>query len=306
MAWRRTSLFLALALLAGCAAHRTGLRQDEKPDPNVAYLYGRFYVKAEARSSLTSYPTVGLVISCADKRFYEIIFTNKRDDVQVVKVWPSRCGLFQVSQFDERGSRRQRVEVDPASRVFQDFEAGRAYYVGDYFGKAGIDHTYRNDRLKRFRAWDMSPADDRYLSTTADLKRIYPGVGALPKENKRLMRSEPAAKPGAVVIDDPDEPLMTPERIARVATLVKRSYASPAECEAACPTGQCLPFRGEAGPAMACIVRCNADKDCPQGLACNCPNSEKPAGPDCQPIASTPTDKMARICLSVEPAGERR
>ena len=59
---------------------------------------------------------------------------------------------------------------------------------------------------------------------------------------------------------------MSPERVARVAPFVRRTFATPASCEAACPTGQCLPFRGEAGPAMTCIVRCNTDKDCPAGL----------------------------------------
>jgi hypothetical protein len=57
---------------------------------------------------------------------------------------------------------------------------------------------------------------------------------------------------------------------------------------------------------MACVIRCNKDGDCPEGLACNCPNPEHADGPDCQPIATLPQDRMARICLSAEAAGERR
>jgi hypothetical protein len=79
-----------------------------------------------------------------------------------------------------------------------------------------------------------------------------------------------------------------------------------AECEAACPAGQCLPYRGDTGPAMACVIRCDRDADCPDGLACNCPNSERSAGPGCRSIATALPDAMARICLSVEAAGQRR
>jgi hypothetical protein len=98
------------------------------------------------------------------------------------------------------------------------------------------------------------------------------------------------------------EPL-SPERVAHIAPFTKRHFASPAECEAACPTGKCLPYRAEQGAAMACIVRCKVDSECPQGLACNCPAT---GGPGCRSIAQVPGDPMDGICLSVEPDGERR
>src|SRR5262249_27507115 len=99
-------------------------------------------------------------------------------------------------------------------------------------------------------------------------------------------------------------PPLSIDRVARIAPFTKRRYASPAECEAACPTGECLPYRGDdAAAAMACIVRCKADEDCPQGLACNCPSG---GGPDCRSIAQVPGDSMAGLCLSIEPDGQRR
>jgi hypothetical protein len=99
---------------------------------------------------------------------------------------------------------------------------------------------------------------------------------------------------------------MSPERVARVAPFIKRSYASTAECEAACPTGQCRPYRGESGATIACVTRCNADTDCPEGLACNCPGGDGNAATGCRTIAATPQDAMARICLSVQATGQRR
>jgi hypothetical protein len=54
---------------------------------------------------------------------------------------------------------------------------------------------------------------------------------------------------------------------------------------------------------MTCVVRCKANNDCPEGLAGNCPDGD---GVACRAITSTPDDRMAGICLSVEPATERR
>jgi hypothetical protein len=109
-----------------------------------------------------------------------------------------------------------------------------------------------------------------------------------------LMPDEGARPDGAA---QPQGPPLTPARVAALAPFIKRVYPSPAACEGACGRGQCLPFRGASGPAMACVTRCSRDIECPQGLACNCPNDEKPEGA-CQPIATTPEDPMAGICLS--------
>lgn len=275
------------------------VRPDEKPDVHYAYLYGRFHVSAQPRKAGGSYATMAFRISCADRLFYTVPFFNTRE-IQVVRIWPSRCSLTAVQRYDERGRSRGPVDVNPASVTVRTFEAGRAYYLGDYFGKAGIEYDDRGDHLHRYRAWDMNPVDDRFESTTAEMRRAYPALASLVVEDKRLVPAAPTGtKPGALEIHDPNEPTMTPQRIARIAAFVKRSYPTPAACEAACRTGRCLPYRGPAGAAMTCIHRCNADKDCPQGLACNCPNDEKPDGPDCRPLASTPEDKLARVCLPV-------
>jgi hypothetical protein len=45
------------------------------------------------------------------------------------------------------------------------------------------------------------------------------------------------------------------------------------------------------------------DRDCPGGLACNCPNSQTPA---CHLIAQTPSDPMNGICLSTETTDPHR
>lgn len=299
----RGRVVVAIASLCACTpTTRSAIRPDDKVDPRSAYLYGRFFIRADAQGgAYESHQSIGLRLWCADRSQYTIWFSQTRD-VQVLKADPSECALVRVSFANASGITTRTVDAAPELRRLQEFAAGRAYYLGDFFARGIVERTQHVGFYEIFQSWAMDPADDRFDATTADMQRTFPNLARLPTTDSRLIRAKPAVKRGAVVITDPKESLMTPERIARVAPFVRRTFGSPAECEAACPTGQCLPFRGEKGPAMTCINRCNSDSDCPSGLACNCPNSEKADGPDCRPIATTPADRLARFCLSVEPA----
>ena len=149
--------------------------------------------------------------------------------------------------------------------------------------------------------------DDNYAATSAEMKRTFANLAGLSTESRMLVPRThipgEARKHTGGARSGPDD-VVSPERAARLAGFTQRRYATPAACEAACPeTGDCYPFRGEEGPAMTCVVRCKTDKDCPEGLACNCPDGD---GSACRPVAGTPDDPMAGICLSTEPAGERR
>jgi hypothetical protein len=292
----RAGIVGAVALICACATTTSAIDPGDKPSPDYAYLYGRFFIKADLQEgAFVGHQQIVLRLWCRNNQQYSIAFSTKRD-VQVLKVHPSRCALVGGTFTDQNGIVRHRMNLAPAEMEFHNFEAGRAYYLGDYFAR-GIIERYR---YETFLGWAMDPVDDRFETTTAEMKATYRNIASLPTADKRLVPAKPAPKRGAVQITDAKEPPMTPERIARVAPFIKRTFSSPAACEAACKTGQCLPFRGEAGAAMTCMVRCNTDKDCPDGLACNCPNSQKPDGPGCQPIATTPADRMARICLAAE------
>ena len=305
----RTLVFpcLAVALLAGgCAVYTKGIRPDAALNPQVAYLYGRFFMKTQEHvGSFRGRQSMGLVIRCEDGRTYTFGSSDTRD-VQVLAVRPSRCWLIEAAAADQEGIVHQRIPADRSIQRPLQFSAGRAHYLGDYFARGDFraQHMFRGWQL--FWRWAMDPADDRYESTTAEMKQTFRNLAWLPTVDMRLVPAAPPPKRGNGIGPSPGEPPMSPERVARIVPFAKRSYASPAECEAACPAGQCLPYRGESGVAMACIVRCNVDKDCPEGLACNCPNSERAGPPDCQPIATLPQEPMARVCLSVEAAGQRR
>ena len=96
------------------------------------------------------------------------------------------------------------------------------------------------------------------------MKQTFPNLASLPTDDLRLIPAT-ERKRGNGIGASPGETPMLPARVAGLARFIGRSYATPAQCEAACPMGQCLPYRGESSPAVACVIRCNRNSDCPAG-----------------------------------------
>jgi hypothetical protein len=245
-----------------------------------------------------------LVIQRDDGKSYTFGSLDKRD-VQVMEVQPGRYWLMKVVFADPYGMPKKTVMVDRADQRPLDFAAGHAYYVGDFFAKG--DFWTESESIWRgpvkYLEWAVSPGvGDHYPDTTGEMKRAFPNLAALPTVDLPLFLPREHKHDNGIG-PSPGEPAMSPQRVALLAPFIKQSFKSPSQCESACPAGQCLPYRGESGAAIACVIRCNRDADCPSPLACNCPNSEKAAGPACTPIASTPKDALARICLAA-PAPE--
>jgi hypothetical protein len=292
-------VLVAGASLASCAGYTASIRRDDRASADSAYLYGRFFIESKSVPlGLAGYQTMGLVLSCAGGATYTIRFANTKG-VQVIKARPARCALTQVVYTDADGAVRRRSLPPRGWGRPQDFVAGYAYYLGDYTAVASFDSEWKVLYTQLHWGWDMEADADNYEETTEEMKRSFAGLAALPTENRRL--APPARLPARN--GRPGEVAPSPQRVAGLAPFIKRTFTTPAECDAACPTGQCLPFRSEGGAAMTCVVRCKADKDCPAGLACNCPESE---GQDCRLIARTASDPMDGFCLSVEPGGPRR
>jgi hypothetical protein len=300
----KVSWLAGALLVAGCAVYTSGVRSDGSPRPTRAYLYGRFFMEADLQAGplFGRSESMGLVIRCQSGDSYT--FGSRGDRaVQVLEIKPSRCWLKEVVFADHDGTIQKVHAAPPALQRLLDFSAGRAHYLGDYFATGDTFRESDDLGAPEMYHWDMSPADDRYESTTAEMRRAFPNFASLPTVDARLFPPRPR-KLGNGVKMAPGEPPMSPERVAGLAPFIRRSYATPALCEAACAAGQCLPYRTESGPAIACVIRCDKNADCPSGMACNCPNAEQPSGPDCRPIASTPADSMSRVCLSPETAGQ--
>jgi len=296
--------WLAVALSAtACAVYTSGIRPDAAVRPDRAYLYGRFFMNALADDSSMGgggKQSMGLLVRCENGSSFTFGSKDKRD-IQVLEIKPARCWLIEADLSDQNGILRKQVPAERAIQRPLDFTAGRAHYIGDFFAKG--DYALQIGRGETWE-WAMSSAaGDHYAETTAEMKRVYPNLAALPTDDVRLI-PRAARKLGNGIGPSPGEPPLSPRMVAGLAGYIRRSYATPAQCEAACPAGQCLAYRGQSGTEMTCVVRCNRNADCPTGLLCTCPNSEVPAGPDCQPIAARPNDPLPRLCVTPETAGQ--
>jgi len=289
--WRGTPAVLLLPILAAtCVSFTQGIGAGQSVNPAHAYLYGRFMVdRAGGGRSLG----VALVLGCADGRQYTIGM-EQRNEIQVIEIVPARCSLDEILFVNGSEKRGHAYPAPPMNRSI-DYLPGTAYYLGDFALRTGVDTNMVFITTQTKLTWDFMPLDGRYPTTTAEMRRQFPNLASFQTEDGQLAPRR-TLTPGDEGTK-PDGPPLSPERVATLAPFIKHVYPTPAACAGSCGRGQCLPFRGESGPAMACVTRCNKDADCPEDLACNCPNAEKPPGA-CQPIATTPTDAMAGICLS--------
>jgi len=283
-----------VALGAGCALTAKSERPDDRLDATSSYVFGRLVIKAApsafGENGRGPNQTVGIVLACDDGATYPLLFSTERD-VRVVKLRPASCVMKEIQHVDDLGIVVGRREP-PAEWVHLNYFApGHGYYLGDFFAVASIRVNPGYPRAKRVMTWDMDPVDDGFEQATTELRQRFAGLGALPIHDQRLAPRRPQRKRG---LAGDDEPLMSPDRIARLAGLVGSTYPTPAACEAACRTGDCLPYRAPSGPAMTCIVHCMTTRDCADGMACNC--SRHP-GPDCRSVAETPGDAMEGICM---------
>ena len=292
----RAGLVPLAALVAGCAINTTAVRQNQAIDPSKAYLYGQFVIQAVpstmGQKGRPDSQTVGLVMACDDGSTYPIYFSAERG-VRVVEIRPAMCALQEIRYVNDMGIIRRSKAPSPAWVHTDYFAPGHGYYLGDFFAVASLQ-ILGGYPARELLTWDMDPVDDRFAETTADLRHRFVGLAALPIHDQRWAPRRPQLKRG---LAGPNEPLMSPERISRLAGFVKTTFRSPAACKAACPTGDCLPYRSSSGAAMACIVHCMTNRDCPAGMVCNC--SGRP-GTDCQLVAESPGDAMEGICM---PAG---
>ena len=133
--------------------------------------------------------------------------------------------------------------------LFHDFVAGRAYYLGDYFARGIFELSMRSLYTVAF----LELGDGFGGRSLRSHDGRDEGDVSQPRVRCRRRTSassppKPAPKPGAVVITDAKEPPMTPERIARVAPFIRRTFASPAACEAPARPGSACRFAVRRAP----------------------------------------------------------
>ena len=178
---------------------------DAPVDQTRAYLYGRFSMKADLHYGIVGKQSMGFVIRCKDHNRYTLGSRNR--GLQVLEIEPSRCWLLEAVLADQDGRVRGRLIAKPPLKRAMEFSAGHAYYLGDYFATG--DYKIARADWVRFQEWrfTMSPADDRYESTTAEMKRTFPNLASWPTSDSRLIPArEPDDDDGDNDDDEDDEP----------------------------------------------------------------------------------------------------
>jgi hypothetical protein len=173
-----------VSALAGCASYTPSITQDEKPTGLEAYLYGRFYIEAKSAAlALDGHQTMGFVIGCASGDTYTFRFSND-SAIQVIKVAPSTCSLTEFVYTNADGQIRSRKKAPEKLMRDVKFDAGKAYYLGDFYAEA----TTTVVGTTSYSNWNIKTVRNDYTNTSAALKAFYPNLAKLPTENRMIGR----------------------------------------------------------------------------------------------------------------------
>jgi len=179
--FRGITAIVSLSLVAGCAGYSPTVSTDEKPTAKDTYLYGRFHIMNPPRNAFTGNPqTMGFAFKCAEKT-YTVRF-EPTDAVQVVKIAPSTCALTELVYTDHGATKVTRRPAPDGLKQNVAFEAGKAYYLGDFQAE-----TTQSGFPVVTRTWRVSSMRN-YARTTAQLRGSYPHLSALPTEDRMIGR----------------------------------------------------------------------------------------------------------------------
>ena len=161
---RSVALVGLLATLSSCA-HSTRVSPSDSYSRDSAYLYGRFYIDGMS--------PLWYQLSCHDGNKYKIQFSMS-SSVKVIKLAPSICQVDYVvfgnaTQSEMVGFRLLRNEV---------LDPGGVYYVGDFTA----DSTW--NWVEGIVTWIVKGRRNKYATTTAALKRAFPGFASVATEDR--------------------------------------------------------------------------------------------------------------------------
>ncbi len=172
----------AASLLAGCASYTPGISVDEKPTGKESYLYGRFFIEApKAAISFDKHMSMGFAISCSSGETYTLRFANEFP-LQVIRIAPSVCSLAEFVYTDADGVIKSRKPAPKGLMKDARFDAGKAYYLGDFFAE-GTTAVYGRTRSTN---WRIKTVKNDYGKTTADMKVVFPNLAVIPTEDRMI------------------------------------------------------------------------------------------------------------------------
>jgi len=103
----------------------------------------------------------------------------------VIKIAPSTCSLTEFVYTDHGGTKTTRKPAPDTLKREVVFEAGKAYYLGDFQAE-----TTQSGFPVITRTWRLRSARNNYARTTEQLKAAYPSLSALPTEDRMVGRRE--------------------------------------------------------------------------------------------------------------------
>jgi hypothetical protein len=180
---KRVLVAVAALLLSGCAQYTPTLKADVAPTGEEGFLYGRFQVGRNEYGTVSS-NQMGFVFRCvnaAKKRQhdYTLRFTFE-EPIQVIKVKPAVCSLREIVYTNEFGVIQTRNPAPEGVYRNVQVEAGKAYYLGDYYAVIATTSTGYNTYRTVWRIQDIK---NDYALTTEKVKQRYPGLAGVPTED---------------------------------------------------------------------------------------------------------------------------
>lgn len=166
-----------LLLLSACFNATVPLDRTATPDPDSAYVYGRFF-----NASHATLPMLGMTLT--DLKYsgypYLIGFKPAEEAIYAIKVAP---GTYRLSNFVTKSQVDTWPITSPALAGTFEIKAGSAYYIGD-FTAGGSDQVITHSLLSSNNQpnWaDLGDLTFRFRKTTALLELAYPHLQSLPK-----------------------------------------------------------------------------------------------------------------------------
>lgn len=161
---------VSLTVLSGCITYSESVSVNEAGSPDFAYIYGSFKVDApKVWLAMQGHPSMGFVFTCNDNKKYTIGF-KVDNPLQMVKVSPTQCTLTDIVYTDADGLVMSTQSISTDVFRNQRLEAGKAYYLGDYFAK--VEDQYNFSRT----IWRIVDMKDNYIQTTQNMFNAYPNM----------------------------------------------------------------------------------------------------------------------------------
>jgi hypothetical protein len=138
---------------------------------------------------------MGFAFKCTDENYYVVRF-EPSGAVQAIKIVPSACTLTEFVYTHHDGIKVYRKSVPDSWKRQIVFEAGKAYYLGDFEAETtayreNVPQTEFPGQVGGIKlVWRLRSARNNYANTTAQLKVAYPGLAAMPTEDRMIQRRE--------------------------------------------------------------------------------------------------------------------